>query len=135
MKPVLPDLDIWLKAFSRQHPDPLVVHGFKGGVERRQVFLFGLVRQALLARTSDNRQFDRLVRVLSGFPDVTVLPDDHLRAAALIQSLRRQRRTLSPWQALLWAVAERSGGVIWSGARTWAPLAAAGCPVGSSPLG
>ncbi len=135
MKPVLPDLDIWLKSFSRQHPDPLVVHGFKQGVERRQVFLVGLVRQALLARTSDNRQFERLVRVLSGFPDVTVLTGDHLRAAALVQSLRRQRGTLSPWQALLWAVAERSGGVIWSGARSWAPLAAAGCPVSSSPPG
>lgn len=135
MKPVLPDLDIWLKAFSRQHPDPLVVHGFKRGVEHRQVFLLGLVRQALLARTSDTRQFDRLTRVLSGFPDVTVLAGDHLRAAQLIQALRRQRRGLSPWQALLWAVAERSGGVIWSGARSWSPLAAAGCPVSSSPPG
>jgi hypothetical protein len=135
MKPVLPDLDIWLKAFSRQDPDPLVVHGFKLGVERRQVFLFGLVRQALLARTRDDRQFARLTRVLSGFPDVTVLSNDHVRAAALIQSLRRQRRSISPWQALMWAVSERSGGVIWSGARTWTPLAAAGCPVSSSPPG
>ena len=135
MKPVLPDLDIWLKAFSRQDPDPLVVHGFKGGVERRQVFLLGLVRQALLARTRDERQFARLSRVLYGFPDVTVLPADHVRAAALVQAQRHQRRVLSPWQALLWAVAERSGGVIWSGARSWAPLAAAGCPVSSSPPG
>lgn len=135
MKPVLPDLDIWLKAFSRQDPDPLVVHGFKRGVERRQVFLLGLVRQALLARTRDDRQFARLTRVLSGFPDVTVLAADHVRAAALIQSQRRQRRTLSPWQALMWAVAERSGGAIWSSARTWTPLAAAGCPVSSSPPG
>lgn len=135
MKPVLPDLDIWLRAFSRQDPDPLVVHGFKRGVERRQVFLLGLVRQALLARTGDDRQFARLTRVLSGFPDVTVLASDHVRAAELIQSLRRQRRGLSPWQALLWAVAERSGGAIWSAARTWTPLAAAGCPVSSSPPG
>ena len=135
MKPVLPDLDIWLRAFSRQDPDPLVVHGFKRGVERRQVFLFGLVRQSLLARARDERQFARLSRVLSGFPDVTVLSSDHVRAAELIHVLRRQRRTLSPWQALLWAVAERSGGAIWSGARTWGPLAAAGCPVSSSPPG
>lgn len=135
MKPVLPDLDIWLKAFSRQHPDPLVVHGFKGGVERRQFFLLGLVRQALLARTRDERQFARLSRVLYGFPDVTVLATDHVRAAALVQAQRRQRRVLSPWQALLWAVAERSGGVIWSSERSWAPLAAAGCPVSSSPPG
>jgi hypothetical protein len=135
MKPVLPDLDVWLRAFSRQDPDPLMVHGFKRGVERRQVFLVGLVRQALLARTRDDRQFARLTRALCGFPDVTVLPKDHVRAAVLVQGLRRQRLALSPWQALLWAVAERSGGAIWSGARTWAPLAAAGCPVSTSPPG
>ncbi len=135
MKPVLPDLDIWLKAFSRQDPDPLVVHGFKRGVESRQVFLLGLVRQALLARAADERQFARLARVLSGFPDVTVLAGDHVRAAELIHVQRRQRRSLSPWQALLWAVAARSGGVIWSSARTWTPLAAAGCPISSSPPG
>lgn len=130
--PVLPDHDVWLRAFSRQAPDPLVVHGFKRGVERRQVFLVGLVRQALLARTLDDRQFARLVRALAGFPDVTVLAGDHVRAAELIHLQRRERRSVSPWQALLWALAERSRGVIWSGAASWSPLAAAGCPVSGS---
>ena len=127
--PVLPDLDIWLKALSRQHPDPLGVHGFKQAVEARRVFLFGLVRQALLARVRDDRQFVRLERALSAFPDLPVLARDHVRAAAIIRGLRGKVAAVTPWQALMWAVAERVPAVVWSDGRTWQPLAAQGCPV------
>lgn len=130
--PVLPDLDVWLKAFSRQDPDPLIVHGFQAGVERRRIFLLGLVRQSLLARVRDERQFGRLERALASFPDLPVLARDHVRAAALVHHLRGQALAVSPWQALLWAVAERLPATIWSVSRTWQPLASAGCPVAAA---
>lgn len=129
---VFPDVDIWMKAFSRHKPDPLVVHAFKLAVERRQVFMLGLVRQALLARTSNERQLSRLSRVLGGFPDVPIQPSDHVAAARRIQEQRTLGQTLSPWQALFWSVAERADVVIWSAAPQWSPLIAAGCPASAS---
>ncbi len=127
--PVLPDLDIWLKALSRQEPDPLVVHGFKQAVELRRIFLLGLVRQALLARVRDERQFTRLERALAAFPDLPVLARDHVRAASIIRGLRGRVAAVTPWQALMWAVAERLPAMVWSHGRSWQPLAAQGCPV------
>ena len=126
---VLPDVDIWIKAFSRQGPDPLVVHAFARHVQDRRIYLIGLVRQALLARSRDARQFARLDEVLSGFPDLPVQARDHRRAAVLIQRLRAQQLALSPWQALLWAVAERLPARIWSQERHWQVLAERGCPL------
>jgi hypothetical protein len=126
---VLPDIDIWLKAFSRQGPDPMVVHAFRRQVQERRVLLVGMVRQALLARSRDARQFARLDEVLSGFPDLPVQARDHRRAAMLIQRLRSQQLALSPWQALLWAVAERLPAHIWSQERHWQTLAERGCPL------
>jgi hypothetical protein len=130
--PVLPDLDIWLKALSRRDPDLLVVHGFKRAVEARRVFLLGLVRQALLARVRDERQFARLAHALSAFPDLPVLARDHVRAAAIIRGLRGRVAAVTPWQALLWAVAERLPALVWSEARSWSPLAAQACPVSAA---
>lgn len=126
---LLPDVDIWLKAFSRQGPDPLVVHAFRRHVQERSILLVGLVRQALLARSRDARQLARLDEVLSGFPDLPVQARDHRRAAVLIQRLRAQQVALSPWQALLWAVAERLPARIWSQERHWQILAERGCPL------
>lgn len=130
--PVLPDLDVWLKAFSRQDPDPLVVHGFAAAVKARRIFLLGLVRQALLARARDERQFARLERALSAFPDLPVLARDHVRAATIIRGLRGRVPAVSPWQALLWAVAERLPAAVWSAGRSWQPLAEQGCPVSAA---
>jgi hypothetical protein len=132
MRPVLPDVDIWIKAFSRQVPDPLVVHAFKRAVERRQIFMVGLVRQALLARTTNDRQLLRLSQVLGGFPDLPISSVDHVEAARRIQGQRSQRLVLSPWQAVLWSLAERTGALIWSQAQHWSPLIANGCPASAS---
>jgi hypothetical protein len=126
---LLPDVDIWLRAYSRQDPDPLVVHSFSQHVQARGVILVGLVRQALLARTRDGRQFVRLESALTGFPDLPVQPRDHLRAAALVQRLRASQLAVSPWQALLWAIGERIGASIWSQERHWQALRAQGCPL------
>ncbi|GEM_PF-4622712 len=126
---LLPDVDVWMRAFSRQHPDPLVVHAFSRRVQARSVVLVGLVRQALLARTHDNRQFARLEEALAGFPDLPVQSRDHRRAAVLVQRLRASHMALSPWQALLWAIAERIRGQIWSQDRHWQALRPLGCPV------
>lgn len=128
-QPLLPDVDIWQRAFSRQDPDPLVVHQFAQHVRNRQVFLVGWVRQALLARVRDGRQFTRLAWVLSSWPDLPVLPRDHERAAALTRELRERGCTVSPWPALLWALSERLNGVIWTRDRRWQVLAGLGCPV------
>lgn len=126
---LLPDVDIWLRAYSRQDPDPLVVHAFSRQVHARSVLLVGLVRQALLARTRDARQFTRCVEALAGFPDLPVQPRDHLQAAALVQRLRAVQLAISPWQALLWAIAERVGAAIWSQERHWQALRSQGCPL------
>ena len=129
LEAVLPDVDIWFKAFSRQDPDPLVVHGFAQRVRTRQVFLLGLVRQALLARTRDPRQGVRLNHVLAAFPDLPMLARDHTRAAGIIQRLRPTGLVVSPWQAVMWAIAERLQGRIWTQDRHWQALAPHGCPL------
>jgi hypothetical protein len=127
--PIVPDLDILLKAFSRQTPEPLVVLAFTRHVTDRRIHLVGWVRQGLLSRTADDRQFDRLNRLLEAFPDLRVLSTDHLQAARLSRRLRERSVTVSPWQALLWTVAERIGGVIWSGDRRWLTLQSSHCPL------
>lgn len=128
-QPLLPDVDIWQRAFSRLDPDPLVVHQFSQHVRNRQVFLVGWVRQALLARVKDSRQFTRLAWVLSAWPDLPVLPRDHERAAAIMRELRERGASVAPWPALLWALAERLNGAVWTRDRRWQALAGQGCPV------
>jgi hypothetical protein len=127
--PVLPDVDIWQRALSRTDPDPLVVHRFGGYVRNRQLFLLGWVRQTLLARVRDERQFTRLAWVLSSWPDLPTLPRDHEQAAIRMRALRERGVLLTPWQALLWAIAERLDGQVWSRERSWQNLAVHGCPI------
>jgi hypothetical protein len=129
LQPVLPDVDIWWKAFSRQDPDPGVVHAYAQAVRDRRVFLIGWVRQALLARVRDERQFMRLAWVLSAFPDLPLLPRDHERAASITRRMREIQVPVSAWSTLVWAVAERLDGVVWSRERHWQSLALHGCPV------
>jgi len=71
----------------------------------------------------------RLEEALAGFPDLPVQSRDHRRAAVLVQRLRASHMALSPWQALLWAIAERIRGQIWSQDRHWQALRPLGCPV------
>ena len=127
--PLLPDVDIWMRAFSRQDPDPLVVHAFGRHIRDRRIFLIGWVRQSLLARVRDERQFSRLAWVLSAFPDLPLMPRDHEIAAATTRRMRELQVPISPWSALVWAVAERLDGAVWSGERAWQSLAAQGCPL------
>jgi hypothetical protein len=136
LRPVLPDLDIWQKAFSKRAPEPLIVHEFGRQVADRRIFLLGWVRQGLLARAADERQFARLSWLLSAFPDLRVLPADHERAARLVREMRGREVSLAPWPALIWAVAERIGGELWSQDRRWRTLQRFGCPLlvtGSDP--
>lgn len=128
-QPILPDVDIWQRALSRTDPEPLVVHAFTGHVRDRQLFLLGWVRQTLLARVRDDRQFTRLAWVLSAWPDLPTLPRDHEQAAIRIRRLREQAIIITPWQALLWAIADRLDGAIWSRERSWQALAVHGCPL------
>jgi hypothetical protein len=129
IQPILPDLDIWLKAFSRSTAEPLVVHDFGRHLQDRRVVLVGWIRQGLLSRVADQRQFNRLEIALAAFPDLRVLIDDHLQAARLARRMRDRGMTLGPWQALLWTLAQRIGGVVWSGEAHWKALRGAGCPL------
>jgi predicted nucleic acid-binding protein len=132
--PVLPDLDVWVRAFGRLDPDPRIVHGFRELVRERRVLTLGGIRQGLLARLDDERQATRLGWILSGFPEVVLRPDDHLRAAELCRRLRRSDHRLSGSAALLWSVAERIGARIWSLDRRWSELARRGAPFTSRPV-
>lgn len=127
--PILPDLDVWLRAFSRQAPEPLIVHAFARHIADRRVLLLGWVRQGLLARAADERQLARLAWLLGGFGDLRVQPADHDRAAQLVRAMRGREIALAPWPALLWAVAERIGGAVWSRDRRWRLLHTHGCPL------
>jgi len=127
--PLVPDVDIWVRAFSRNDPDPLVVHAFGNYVRNRQVFLVGWVRQGLLARVRDERGASRLAWVLGAWPDLPLLAADHERAASLQRSMRGRGTPLPSWTALMWATAERLQGTIWSRERHWQVWAAQGCPV------
>jgi hypothetical protein len=91
--------------------------------------LVGLVRQSLLARTRDSRQFARLEDALAGFPDLPVLTARPPACSAPGPAAAWSQMTLSPWQALLWAIAERIGGLVWSQDRHWLALRAHGCPI------
>lgn len=128
MTPILPDLDVWVGVFSRSTPDPLMVHQFGPLVRQRRVFLLGWTRQALLTQARNHRQQERLAWILSGFPDVPVQALDHLRAARLVAD-HRPTLAIDPWRALMWAVARRIGGDIWSRNPGWRPLMGLGCPV------
>jgi predicted nucleic acid-binding protein len=129
MQPLLPDADIWFRAFSRQDPDPMVVHAFGRNVRERRIYLMGWVRQGLLARVRDERQFTRLAWVLSAFPDLPLLPRDHEQAAQITRRMRELQVPTSPWSALVWAVAIRLDGAVWSRERHWQALQSFGCPL------
>lgn len=132
---LLPDVDVWLGAFSRTRPDPLIVHGFGHLVRQRRIVLVGWVRQTLLASAADERQAGRLGWVLSAWPDLPLLPADHEAAARRLRTQVGHPLRPSPWQALLWALCDRLNACIWSRDRSWSRLREQGCPVIHSPTG
>ncbi len=127
--PVIPDLDVWIRAFGRLDPDPQTVHAFRELARARRVLTLGWIRQDLLARLDDERQATRLSWILSGYPEVLLRPEDHLAAAELIRRLRRSGQALTGRAAVMWAVAQRIGAVVWSLDRRWQPLVRRGAPV------
>ncbi len=127
--PVIPDLDVWVRAFGRLDPDPAAVHAFRELVRARRVLTLGWIRQDLLARLDDERQATRLSWILSGYPEVVLRPEDHLTAAELVRRLRRSGQALPGRAALLWAVASRIGATVWSLDRRWQPFVRRGAPV------
>ena len=127
--PVIPDLDVWVRAFGRLDPDPGAVHAFRELVRARRVLTLGWIRQDLLARLDDERQVTRLAWILSGYPEIVVRTADHLAAAELVRRMRRSGLILPGRAALLWAVALRLGAVLWSLDRRWLPLARRGAPL------
>lgn len=128
MDPVIPDLDVWVRAFGRLDPDPRVVHAFRELVRSRRILVTSWIRVGLLARIDDERQAMRLAAILAGYPEVAMRGEDHLRAAELVRSLRRRGQALPERAAMLWAAALRAGAGIWSLDRRWLAFARAGAP-------
>lgn len=126
---VLPELDILLAAFDRRRPDPGVVQTVTGLIGARLLLLVGWVRQGLLVRTADERQFLRLERALAAFPDLTITTTDHVAAAKLAIALRQHGSDIQPAQALLWVMAERAGAQIYTRQQRWRELARLGAPL------
>ncbi len=122
---VIADADVWIKGFNRSHPDPLAVHRLGALVRERRLLVPGLIRQGVLARTRDPRQFARVAELLAGFPEVPPCMVDDIEAARL----RQRVRGLDPARALLWAQAITCGAKLWSDDPSWRDLAAQGCPL------
>lgn len=125
---VIPEADVWMRAYSRSAPDPLVVHRFALLTRARRVVLLGSVRQALLSQVQDERHFGRLAWILSGWPDLPLRTSDHERGAGFMRQLGQMGVAIQPAQAVMWSVAERLGALVWSGNRTWQALVQHGCP-------
>lgn len=119
---VIPELDVVLRAFARHDPDPRSVRRMAELIQDRRLILVGWVRQGALARTADDRQFQRLLRALSGFPDLPIRSGDHVAAAALVRRLRARGASIRPAQSLLWTMAERIGARIWTRDPRWLAL-------------
>jgi len=126
---VIPEVDILRGAFDRQDPNPAAVGEFTRLVSERRVFLVGWVRQAVLTRTRDDRQFNRLLVALAPFPDLAIQPEDHVQSSWLVRDLRARGLRIQPAQALLWVMAERAGVRVWTAEPGWWALADHGAPV------
>lgn len=133
-RPVIPDLDAWVRAFGRLDPDPRAVHAFRELARARRVLTLGWICQDLLAGLDDERQAARMAAILSGYPEVVLRPDDHFLAAGLTRRWRRSGVALPGRAALLWAVAERIGAGIWSLDRRWQDWERRGAPVAAGVL-
>lgn len=129
MKPVLAEMDVLLAAFSREARQPAVVRVVGRLIDERRLFMVGWVRQGLLTRTADNRQFHRLVRALTPFPDVPIQAEDHVIAAQLTCELRQRGAAVQPAQALLWCMADRLSCDIYTLEKRWWALERLGAPL------
>ena len=126
---VLPEADILLRVFTRRDPDLLLIHHVTSLTRARALLIALPVRQVVLARTRDSRQFSRLAHALSAFPVPRLLANDYLDAAHRQQRLREQGVTIVPSVALAWTLAERLQSQVWSNGKAWAALAGQGAPL------
>ena len=126
---VLPEADILARVFTRRDPDLLLIHQVTSLIRARTLLIGHPVRQALLARTRDGRQFARLAHALSAFPAPCLLASDYLEAAHRQQRLREQGVPIAPHLALAWTLAERLQAQVWSNDKAWTGLAGMGCPL------
>jgi predicted nucleic acid-binding protein len=76
-------------------------------IRRNQVHLLGIVRQELLSGVVHARQFERLSRALSGFPDELATSDDHSLAARFYNSCRATGVQGGSIDFLICAIAKR----------------------------
>ena len=133
-RPIIPDLDAWVRAFGRLDPEPRAVHTFRELARARRILTLGWICQELLASLDEERQAVRLAAILAGYPEVVLRPEDHFRAAGLTRTWRRSGQVLPTRAALLWVVAERIGAGIWSLDRRWQEWARRGAPVAEAGL-
>lgn len=125
---VLPEAEVLQRAFSRRDPDLLLVHQVGEVVRARRLLVAHPVRQELLARCRDERQFMRLDQVLAAFPAPRADARDAVAAARIALRLRERGVAISGPQALTWAVAARLGALVWALDPAWDRLQDLGCP-------
>ena len=127
---VLPEVDVWLRAFSRQQPDFAVVNRPKPSLMSVVSSLWAGCARGLLARTADNRQFRRLVQALGWLPRYWYFTrKTMLLPLSSAFRLRDRGVSIMPAQALMWVMANRVDGLIWSAERRWQILEPYGLPL------
>lgn len=91
---ILIDTSIWSIAFRRQKPGeefPQEVEALKSLIKGDEtIALPGVVLQELLSGLKEEAQFNRLRRLIEGFPVLLATDDDHIKAAQISNICRRK---------------------------------------------
>ena len=129
LRPILPDVDVLVRCFTRRHPDLSAIKQFQLLAQGRRLCLLGWVRQIVLERCVQQAQMLRFAQQLSSFPDVKIVREDYEAAAEHRLELRDKQIRASSRQLFLWALADRLGAEIWSYDKSWLALAGVACPL------
>lgn len=103
---VLVDTSIWSLALRRrQAGSSPSTEALAALIEENRVRMIGPIRQELLSGIPDKRQFNRLKRKLSPFPDESIETADYERAAEMFNTCRQEGVQGSHIDFLICAVA------------------------------
>lgn len=107
---VLVDTCIWSLAIRRdKQPDPNIeVVEFQELIEEVRVQLIGPIRQEILSGVKRKQQFSKLKKILSAFPDLTLVSEDFELAAEYFNTLRSKGIQGSNTDFLICAVSTRN---------------------------
>ena len=111
---VLVDTCVWSAALRRRgerrnEKESLAFEALNETLEKGRVQILGIVRQEVLSGIKTREQFEKLRETLDAFPDVAILPGDHVKAAELGNECRARGIATDVVDMLLCAVALRRG--------------------------